>query len=102
MASLEGVLIKSEKTIKKFFNGIPIPTFAWRLIEDDLVFIDYNRAAEEFTRGKIKDLIGLKASEAYENRPDMLKDLRNCIREKKSKRSSKKTSRGGELDERFN
>jgi len=63
---------------KKFFKKLPTPTYVWRKIEDDLVLIDYNKAADKIVNGKMKEFLGIKASEFYKDRKDILNDLSQC------------------------
>jgi len=60
------------------FKGIPIPTYLWQKIENDLILIDYNDAADKLTKGMMKNHIGRKASEMYKNQPKILKELNRC------------------------
>jgi len=50
----------------------------WQKIEDDFILIDHNIAAEKITKGMIKNYVGVKASELYENQPGILKNLYRC------------------------
>lgn len=53
MASIENVLLKSEEKIRAFFNGIPMPTYVWQFIDENLILLDFNSAAEEFAQENI-------------------------------------------------
>jgi len=69
----------SEEKYKNIFNAIPHPSYIWQRIENDLILMEFNKAAENFTEGKIKSLIGIKASEHYKERPSILEDLKRCL-----------------------
>ncbi len=97
MASLENVLWKSEENIRALFNGIPMPTYVWQFIDDKLILIEFNRAADEYTHGSIKNSLGVKASEFYHDRQDILDDLNICLKTKeKLSREMEYTFRSGE------
>ncbi len=70
----------SRENYKSIFKLLPHTSYIWQKLEDDLILIEYNRAAEKFTEGKIKSLIGIKASELYKERPIVLEDLKRCVR----------------------
>jgi len=78
----EQKLKESEKKFKALYKGIPIPTYTWQKENDDLVLIDYNVASEQITDGKIKNYLGIKASELYSDQPTILKELYQCFEEK--------------------
>ena len=49
---MRNIVNKTKATKKRFeslFKGIPIPTYSWQKIDDDLILIDYNDAAEKIT-----------------------------------------------------
>ncbi|MFX1257616.1 MAG: PAS domain S-box protein [Promethearchaeota archaeon] len=68
----------SENQFNIFFKNIPIPIYAWQKVNNDLILIDYNYAAEEITDGNIKNFLGNTASEIYKDKVEILKDLRRC------------------------
>ena len=84
MEELESKPYLLEKNIKFFFDSIPIPSYVWQEKNNDFILIDYNKAAEKVTNGKIKDLLYKKASEIHEDRLDIIEALNKCFREKKS------------------
>jgi len=84
MEELESKPFLLEKNIKIFFDGIPIPSYVWQEKNNDFILIDYNKAAEKVTKGKIKNLLHKKASEIHEDRLDLIEALNQCFQEKKS------------------
>jgi PAS domain S-box-containing protein len=78
---VRNIVNKTKASIKRFkalFKGIPIPTYLWQKIGDDLVLIDYNDAAEKITKGMIKNYVGIKVSEMYKNLPEILEEFYRC------------------------
>ncbi|TFF85450.1 MAG: PAS domain-containing sensor histidine kinase [Promethearchaeota archaeon] len=67
---------------KILFDDLPIPSYAWKVDNNDLILTDFNGAAHEFSNGKIENYINIKASELYDDQPEILEDLRKCAREK--------------------
>lgn len=84
MEELESKPFLQEKNIKFFFDGIPIPSYVWQEKNNNFILIDYNKAAEKVTNGKIKNLLHKKASEIHEDRLDIIEALNQCFQEKKS------------------
>ena len=68
----------SKKRFKALFKGIPIPTYSWQKVDEDLILIDYNTAADKLTKGMMKNYVGTKASEMYKNQPEILEELYRC------------------------
>ncbi|MCJ7553802.1 MAG: PAS domain S-box protein, partial [Ignavibacteriaceae bacterium] len=78
-------LKKSEERLKAVFKGFPIPSYIWQRIEDDFILIDHNDAADVFTNGLIKKLVGIRFSKMYEKSPyqnDIKTDFLKCVNEK--------------------
>ena len=78
-------LKKSNERLQAVFKGFPIPSYIWQRTEDDFILIDHNSAAEVFTRGLIKKIIGIRFSKMYENslyKESIESDLLKCFNEK--------------------
>ncbi|MFX1424966.1 MAG: PAS domain S-box protein [Promethearchaeota archaeon] len=73
---------KAEEKFKKFFKGSPIPTYAWQKVGEDFILIDYNDAAVKITQSGVEKFIGVKASEMYRTRSELLEDIMRCFEEK--------------------
>ncbi|MFC2088769.1 SpoIIE family protein phosphatase [Calditrichota bacterium] len=63
-------LLKTEERLKAQFKGFPIPTYVWKKVDEDFVLIDYNDAADKFTKGKIKQFLGITFNKMYPNPSD--------------------------------
>ncbi|MFX1589367.1 MAG: PAS domain S-box protein, partial [Promethearchaeota archaeon] len=72
----------SGEMFKAIYKEGPIPTYTWKKVDKDFILVDFNNAAEKITDGNVKNYIGIKASELYRDRPDILEDLNHCIDEK--------------------
>jgi len=72
----------SKEIYKKIFNNSQYPCFIWKKRGGDLVLIDYNKKGKEITKGGIKDILGVKVSEYYSDRPEIIKDLNRCVSDK--------------------
>ncbi len=84
MEKLESNQFLLEENIKKFFNNIPIPSYVWQKKKNDFILIDYNKAAEKVTNGKIKDYLNESVSEVYKDRLDIVEAINECYNEQKS------------------
>ena len=82
MSGRDQKLRLSGEDYKAIFNALPHPSYIWQKVGDDLILIEYNEAAEDITEGKVKILIGIKASEHYKERPKILEDLKHCLNKK--------------------
>lgn len=72
----------SEQRMKSLFLGMPVPTITWKLQGGQFVLLDYNLAAEDFTKGLISEYVGVPADKIYKNRPDILQDFKTCLERK--------------------
>lgn len=75
-------LKESEERFRALFKGGIVPSYTWQKRGNDFELINYNDAAEKFTLGEVKNYLGIKASEMYVDRPDILKDLHTCFAKK--------------------
>jgi PAS domain S-box-containing protein len=78
----ETALRESEERFKAQYKGIPVPTLTWRRMEEDFVLAEFNDATEKITQNKIMDYLGTKASEFFDNSPEVLKNINRCFNEK--------------------
>ncbi len=74
----EEALQESEERFKAQYQGSPAPTFTWQKHGADFVLVDFNEAAKAITDGKVTEFVGLRASELYADRPEILRDLLRC------------------------
>lgn len=72
-----------EAKFRSLFQNSPWPIFAWLRSGDDFIFTDFNLAAEQLTRHHVKKFIGQNATSLYQNRNDILNDMKRCFSEKK-------------------
>ncbi|MFX1420189.1 MAG: PAS domain S-box protein, partial [Promethearchaeota archaeon] len=75
-------LIRSEHKFRALFKHLPLPTYLWKKVNNELFLIDYNDAAYEITHGGVRDYLGIKASVLYKDTPIIFKDLNRCADEK--------------------
>lgn len=66
------------------YQSLPQPTFIWKYEEEDFYLIGFNRAASEFASNQIGQLVNKKASDIYNNDPEIVADLHNCYKGKRS------------------
>lgn len=79
---MEEELRHSEERAKAQYKGIPIPTYTWRKVGGNFVLTDYNKAAEEVTRGTMSDLLGKNVEDVYPDAPEIVGDLSKCLQQK--------------------
>jgi PAS domain-containing protein len=74
-------LRESEEKSRAQYKGIPVPTYTWQKVGEDLVLVDYNDAAEAITQGKIADWVGIKFTEMYRDMPEIQEEISRCLAE---------------------
>jgi PAS domain S-box-containing protein len=75
---------RSEERVKAQFRGFPVPTYVWQLLGNDFVLVDYNDAADAFTQGSVRSLLGIRHSAMYADSLDIQNDFLRCFKEKTS------------------
>jgi len=83
---VEAILRENEEKFKAQYKGIPVPTYTWQAMGDDLILADYNDNAFKFTQGRIVNLLGKTASVIYRDDPETFNQLIECIRTKVNSR----------------
>jgi len=78
----EEALRESEEKLKAQYKAIPVPTYTWQRIGEDFVLVDYNDAAVAITQGNVATFLGEKATEMYQDRPEIVEQLSRCFAEK--------------------
>ena len=68
---------KDDRFILQFYL-FPLPTYIWKIIDNDMVLIDINQAAMNFSGPKIKDLLGHTASQIYFDVPQIIEWMNQC------------------------
>jgi diguanylate cyclase (GGDEF)-like protein/PAS domain S-box-containing protein len=74
-------LRQSEERLRRQYNSFPIPTFSFRKVQDAFELVDYNKAADRITLGRLTGLLGVRASEWYSDHPQILEMLSHCFSE---------------------
>ncbi|MFW9867512.1 MAG: PAS domain S-box protein [Candidatus Thorarchaeota archaeon] len=74
-------LKRSEEKFRSLFKHLPLATYVWKKINNELTLVDYNDAAYKITNGGVNNLLGVRASELYNDNPTVLNDLYRCINE---------------------
>lgn len=72
-------LRESEERLRSIFSNMPVPTTMFQKINGNYEVVDYNRAADRFTGGKIRTLLGKTDNEVFRDRPDLLALLTQSI-----------------------
>ncbi len=70
----------NSESFSDFFKNIPIPTFAWQIVGEELVLIDFNDAIEKLSFEGVS--LGIKASELFKDDGRILTNLFSCLHEK--------------------
>jgi PAS domain S-box-containing protein len=82
---MEIALKQNEERFKAMFHGLPIPTFVWQITGNDIILIDFNKAAIAFTEGEISRLLNMNASLMFPVSSDwetIKSDTLKCFSEK--------------------
>ena len=78
----DNALKESEERFREQYQNNPIAILTWQQREDDLYLVDFNKAAEKLTNGRVKNFLGISASNLYSSRPEVLAVVWQCISEK--------------------
>jgi PAS domain S-box-containing protein len=79
MIEAQKALEESNQRARALFMANPVPTYTWKWTGETFVLIDYNHAAQVFTKGGIVELVGRKASDLYRDRPGIQGSMRRCL-----------------------
>lgn len=73
---------KYDKMLRSQLNSVPIPGYLWKKSEKDFKLFDFNTAADNYTKGKVKNLVGSSFLKLYENHSEIQKDFLKAFNEK--------------------
>ncbi|MFW6359882.1 MAG: PAS domain S-box protein, partial [Chroococcales cyanobacterium] len=76
---IAATLKETECQLQAQYKGIPIPTYTWRKLGQELVLVDYNDAAEHFTQGQVLDWIGKTSRDIELIVPETGQNLWHCF-----------------------
>jgi signal transduction histidine kinase len=68
----------SEARLRLILEHLPHPTYVWKQQGDDFILVEFNRAADRLTRGRITEFVGRPLSEVFAERPDVIRDIHDC------------------------
>lgn len=71
-------LMSSRERYETQFRSLPLPTYVWRRRDDEFVLVDWNAAAEDFTKGHIAEMASVTASQAFDDAPEILLGFERC------------------------
>jgi PAS domain S-box-containing protein len=77
----EEKLCQSEERLRTQYNSFPVPTFSWRKVHDDFELVDYNEAADKITQSNLAAMMGMRASQWYADKSEILGMLQRCFEE---------------------
>ena len=71
-------LIASRERYEAQFRSLPIPAYVWQRRDDDFALVDWNAAADDFTRSAISRLHHTTAQNLFEDVPEILLGFERC------------------------
>jgi len=72
-------LVKPNRDLRQQFDGFPIPTFIWKREGQEFILTDYNHTGYITSQERTPAFVGKTAKEIYQDRPDILEQLRRCF-----------------------
>lgn len=70
---------------RALYDGSPVPIFVWKKEDDDFVFVDCNSAADDLMHQKVREMLGVKASELLASTtPELLRGMHRCFNEQQT------------------
>ncbi|MCP4643633.1 MAG: PhnD/SsuA/transferrin family substrate-binding protein [bacterium] len=82
LASAEAVR-ESQERLRAQNDSLPLPVYTWDKVGDDFVVASANTTAVKLTEGKVVSLYGKRASEIWQDSPDLIEDMHRCYREQR-------------------
>lgn len=76
--------VDCEELSDRRFRAVPMPIFIWQRVDGSFRLVDYNDAASSMTGGRVEEMLGTKACEAYTDTPEIIEEMNTCYREKKT------------------
>jgi DNA-binding SARP family transcriptional activator len=77
--ALGEALRSNEAQLEAAYRAVPLPTFTWKVEDDDLVLIGTNEAGERLVDWRWRDYADRRASEMFAHEPDILDDFRRVV-----------------------
>jgi PAS domain S-box-containing protein len=77
----EEALRQSEIRFREQYQNNPLAIFTWQHRDGDFVLIGCNKAAEVLTGGRADEYFGMRASDLYKSRPELVSAVRQCFSE---------------------
>lgn len=74
----ENALRESMSWWQALYKSSPLPNYVWEESGNDWILTSHNDAAVAFTGGRIRELIGIRASELYAESPEIIKAFADC------------------------
>jgi PAS domain S-box-containing protein len=68
----------------KVYQHLPVPTYVWRVIGAELIMVDFNQAAVNFSSPALKVLLKCSAATIFSDTPTLVAAMDECRRTKQS------------------
>ncbi|MDQ7826807.1 MAG: PAS domain S-box protein [Candidatus Eremiobacteraeota bacterium] len=86
----EDALKVSEEKLRSLFRFFPLASYLFKISGEQMELVDYNEKALEVTEGNIAGLKGKDVSELFAARPDVIQELRQCAKDRGTRRVTSK------------
>lgn len=97
----EAALRQSEERIRLLFNNIPVPTFVWKVQNNDFILAEFNASALQFIGRRIIDFVGKPADLFFRRMPQIPADIRQCLAMRQTVENQFWYVEGNEGDKRY-
>ena len=71
-------------SIDLWYNSVPIPAYKWEKTAKGFTFTGFNLAAEEITKGAVKNILGTTIDKLYADQPEIQSDFNKCVSENRN------------------
>ena len=77
-------LSEAEERLRAAYDGMPAPLYILKRVDDDFVLVDFNRAADQESDWRLKELRGVRARDFYSSlgRSDIFESMDQAFRHK--------------------
>jgi PAS domain S-box-containing protein len=79
MNDLDEKIELDQKAYESIFMSTPIPVYIWKKLENDFYLVNYNKALNDLSKGKIHSYLGKKLSSIFDKDSMISIDIHNCF-----------------------
>jgi len=79
LLSIAGRERRATEQLAEYFQRVPTPAYLWRMKDGAMVLEAANTAGIQATAGRVRDILGARAEDVYDDAPDVVADLHRAF-----------------------